>query len=129
MPLPADLAVVSAVASKLTPSAGQPMMISGAISNLGDGPAPASVASVILTDASSSTLTADAAILPLAAGARLNFDIKFRAPETLGEHAIEVCISQVPGEPNVNNNCIRLAAILVRESAKITPILPLLLED
>jgi peptidyl-Lys metalloendopeptidase len=129
MALSADLAVISATSSNSRPSSGQLMTVSGVINNLGDGPAPASVARVTLTGVSDNVQAAETAVSPLDAGESFDFEIKFRAPDSLGEYAVEVCVSEVTGESNTNNNCTTLAAILVRESVTIAPILPLLLED
>ncbi|MBL4672992.1 MAG: hypothetical protein JKX81_12090 [Arenicella sp.] len=129
MALPADLAVVSATSSKSRPSAGQPVTIVGVISNVGDGLASASVVGVTLSDVSGNVQTAETTVSPLDAGENFDFEINFRAPDALGEYTVDVCVSEVVGESNTNNNCMALTAILVRESVTITPILPLLLDD
>jgi hypothetical protein len=129
MAMPADLVLVSATASKSRASAGQPLTVSGVISNLGDGIAPASVASVTLADISGDTQVAEMAVSALDGGEGFDFEINFRTPSALGEYAVEVCVSEVAGESNASNNCLALAAIFVRESVTITPILPLLLDD
>jgi len=129
MPLPADLAFISARSSKLRPFAGQSMMILGVISNLGDGSAPASVTNVTLIDMAGVIQTAETAVSPLNAGENFDFEINLKAPGAPGEYVVEVCVAQVAGESNVNNNCTALTSLLVRESVAITPILPLLLDD
>jgi len=129
MPTSADLAVISAVLSNSNPAAGQPLIISGVIKNLGDSPVASSTVTLSLSDELDDIQTTTAAIPPLSGGEAFDLELSFKAPDKLGAYSSELCVSLVAGESNAINNCRVLAAILVRESPLITPILQLLLDD
>ena len=124
-----DLVISSSTISETSISVGEPLAISGAIANQGDGAASSTLLSLTLMITSSNPVIMTTVIPALAAGANFNFQFDFDAPDESGEYTVELCISAVSDESNTANNCSTLPQLVVKKSIIITPILQLLLDE